>query len=357
VFELTFSSPGARSMGFGGAFVPLADDATAAFANPAGLVQLVRPELSGELRMRAAVESDENGQSAFGAVTGLSFFSLVYPRGRWSLALYGHQLANLEFAVERKEQTAAARASAATAERIKELSVARLGLAGALRVTDTLSLGVGVSRFSGRLAFAPLQDAGGPTRRSDSTDWGVNAGILWNPSQRFRLGGFFREGPELAIGTGSTAITRVAAPDPVTTLELPDTYGLGTAFRSRDGALTVAFEWDRVRYAKLLPGLAAIAGGDEGLVLRDASEYHVGAEYAFLRVNPVLAARLGAWLEPDHRACSSTSGSPYQCTGKSRDELHGTAGFGLAFRRFQLDIGIDGSRSMLAFSISGIVSF
>jgi long-subunit fatty acid transport protein len=48
--EFSFSNPGARSMGFGGAFVALADDATAAFANPAGLVQLTRPEISLEGR-------------------------------------------------------------------------------------------------------------------------------------------------------------------------------------------------------------------------------------------------------------------------------------------------------------------
>jgi hypothetical protein len=36
--HLSISDPGARSMGFGGAFVALGDDATAAFANPAGLV-------------------------------------------------------------------------------------------------------------------------------------------------------------------------------------------------------------------------------------------------------------------------------------------------------------------------------
>jgi hypothetical protein len=48
--QLSFSDPGARSMGFGGAFVALADDATAALANPAGLVQLARPEVSIEGR-------------------------------------------------------------------------------------------------------------------------------------------------------------------------------------------------------------------------------------------------------------------------------------------------------------------
>ena len=46
--QFNFSNPGARSMGFGGAFAALADDATATFANPAGLVQLSRPEVSVE---------------------------------------------------------------------------------------------------------------------------------------------------------------------------------------------------------------------------------------------------------------------------------------------------------------------
>lgn len=49
-FEFSFSNPGARSMGFGGAFAALADDATAAFANPAGLVQLAAPEVTLEVR-------------------------------------------------------------------------------------------------------------------------------------------------------------------------------------------------------------------------------------------------------------------------------------------------------------------
>ncbi|MCJ7755499.1 MAG: hypothetical protein MUP13_13120, partial [Thermoanaerobaculales bacterium] len=49
-FEFSFSNPGARSLGLGGAFAALADDATAAFANPAGLVQLVSIEVSAELR-------------------------------------------------------------------------------------------------------------------------------------------------------------------------------------------------------------------------------------------------------------------------------------------------------------------
>ena len=44
-----FSLPGARSRGIGGAFVAVADDATAVYSNPAGLTQLFRPEVSIEV--------------------------------------------------------------------------------------------------------------------------------------------------------------------------------------------------------------------------------------------------------------------------------------------------------------------
>lgn len=46
VIPFSFGPPGARSLGMGGAFIALADDATAAEANPAGLTKLSRPEVS-----------------------------------------------------------------------------------------------------------------------------------------------------------------------------------------------------------------------------------------------------------------------------------------------------------------------
>ncbi len=46
VIPFSFGPPGARSLGMGGTFIALADDATAAEANPAGLTKLTRPEVS-----------------------------------------------------------------------------------------------------------------------------------------------------------------------------------------------------------------------------------------------------------------------------------------------------------------------
>src|SRR6476620_7704479 len=48
--QFNFGNPGARSLAMGGAFLGLADDASAAEANPAGLTILRRPEISVEAR-------------------------------------------------------------------------------------------------------------------------------------------------------------------------------------------------------------------------------------------------------------------------------------------------------------------
>ena len=360
-FVLTFSNPGARSLAFGGAFAPLADDATAAFANPAGLVQLLRPEVSVELRVSGALEDDdETGDPTVKRANGLSYFSAVYPLRRFSLALYGHQLASIdiESAGGESARTAARTARrSAEGERLSGLDVWRIGVSAAFRLRDNLSIGLGASYFDGSTELAPSADPDAAGRSVDSNDWTLNTGVLWQPAEQLRLGAFYRQGPRLSLGKiGATPCAEQACREG--SLRLPDTFGAGAALRSRGGALTVAFEWDRVRYSSLVEGLSAAALGADRLSLSDVSELHVGAEYAFLRLDPVLAVRVGAWLDPDHRLCGAAADSAYPCaTGARSDEGHVTLGFGMAFKRFQLDLAVDGSRTEVTSSISGIFSF
>ncbi|MBP7677647.1 MAG: outer membrane protein transport protein, partial [Thermoanaerobaculia bacterium] len=296
-FVLTFSNPGARSLAFGGAFAPLADDATAAYANPAGLVQLVRPEVSVELRVSGALEDDDaTGDPTVRRANGLSYFSAVYPLRQLSLALYGHQLASIDIETAGEESPKAlARTArrAATGERLAGLDVWRIGVSAAFRLRDNLSLGLGASYFDGSVELAPSDDPGAAGRSVESNDWTLNTGALWHPSEQVRLGAFYRQGPKLSLGRPGAAPCsgRECAE---ASLRLPDTFGAGAALRSAGGALTVAFEWDRVRYSSLVEGLSAAALGADRLSLSDANEFHVGAEYAFLRLDPVLAVRVGA---------------------------------------------------------------
>lgn len=360
-FVLTFSNPGARSLAFGGAFAPLADDATAAYANPAGLVQLLRPEVSVELRVSGALEDDDaTGDPTVKRANGLSYFSAVYPLRRVSLALYGHQLASIDIEPPGEESSkAAARTGrrAAAGERLSGLDVWRIGVSAAFRLRDDLSVGFGASYFDGSVELAPRDELDAAGRSVDSHAWTLNTGALWHPSEQVRLGAFYRQGPKLSLGRLG-AVPCAGRECAEASLRLPDTFGAGAALRSAGGALTVAFEWDRVRYSSLVEGLSAAALGADRLSLSDASEFHVGAEYAFLRLDPVLAVRVGAWLDPDHRLCGVAADSAYPCaTGSRSDEGHVTLGFGMAFKRFQLDLAVDGSRSEVTSSISGIFSF
>jgi len=60
---------GARAAGFGGAFIGVADDATAISWNPAGLTQLIDPEASAVMngRLISVVMAEESSHLAFSA--------------------------------------------------------------------------------------------------------------------------------------------------------------------------------------------------------------------------------------------------------------------------------------------------
>lgn len=79
------SGSGARALGFGGAFTAIADDATAASWNPAGLIQLEYPEAAVMVRATRETDSHHSLDNQF-AVTendydesNLNYLSLVYP--------------------------------------------------------------------------------------------------------------------------------------------------------------------------------------------------------------------------------------------------------------------------------------
>ena len=102
-----FSAPlptgsGARSLGMAGAFTALADDATAASWNPAGLVQLERPEASVVYRYssQTADHHSDSGDFRVGSDqtddNGLNYFSFAYPFlikpiGRYAVVSLNHQ--------------------------------------------------------------------------------------------------------------------------------------------------------------------------------------------------------------------------------------------------------------------------
>src|SRR6266850_6748509 len=67
-FRFNLTNPGARSLGLGGAFIAISDDATASLSNPAGLMLLAKPEFFTEMRDTKA-DSSSIEQSLSGGVS------------------------------------------------------------------------------------------------------------------------------------------------------------------------------------------------------------------------------------------------------------------------------------------------
>jgi long-subunit fatty acid transport protein len=420
-FEFSFSNPGARSLGLGGAFAALADDATAAFANPAGLVQLASLEVSAEFRhwrystpyieggryegeptgigldttdgLRTAVSEEQ--------LTGLSFLSIVYPTGNWSFAFYRHQLANFRAQTANQGLFPGSLYPRAF-DRMwsTELDILSYGAAGAYRIGDRFSLGIGIVHFRGRLdapfewslpddidtlqglfgptSFLPERQLANGEMAIDDSDWGLSAGLLWTVAENLSIGAFYRQGPEFSLVydvtggplapefldpayTPGATIISIATP-----MQFPDVYGLGIAYRSPDGKLAVGFEWDRVGYSSIFESFDPVVietlddDLDLGIYLAadDGNELRLGAEYAFLGLDPVLAIRAGVWRDPDHRFRSISSDPEHRALFQpGEDEIHVAVGFGLAFRSFQIDLAADFSDLVDTFSLSAIYSF
>ncbi len=413
-FEFNFSNPGARSMGLGGAFAALADDASAAFANPAGLVQLAEPEVSIEGRSWSYSTTYVNGGRIFGEpfgigldtssglrtgrssrdLSGVSFLSLVYPKDRWSFAFYRHQLADFEFRGQLDGLYSGPWPGITDVRRefdqrqVTDLEIRSHGIAAAYRVNEALSVGLGLAYFEGTLsaltehyglvcggnecppdvissffALRPMV----PERlfasfdvTIDDTDMGATAGFLWSFSERWKLGGFYRQAPELDVGievragaTYSLAPAGTVIDTETARAGFPDVFGLGLSYRTPGDRLTLSFEWDRVEYSDL-----NIDSDEEILLIADGDEVRLGAEVLLLDRTPIVALRLGLWRDPPHtyRYQGENYRSRAQLPGGDQ-ELHVAAGLGVAFSRMKLDLGVDFSDPLDTVSLSTVYRF
>jgi len=99
--QFNFGNPGARSLGMGGAFLGLADDASAAEANPAGLTILRKPEITIEGRnyqeqqvfttSGTFPDLQRTAFSHYSQRIDATFASIVYPTKHFTIGAYYHE--------------------------------------------------------------------------------------------------------------------------------------------------------------------------------------------------------------------------------------------------------------------------
>ncbi len=335
-------------------------------------------------------------------VTGLSFLSYVHPYRNWSFALYRHEVVNFEanfstfgayLVLTRGRNPLGIPGTldgrlAALRNRM-DVEVAAYGGAAACRLGGGFSLGVAVSYYdfaidSTALRYLPNLTASpdfasdplvnSQTQQGDDNDLGVNAGVLWeSPQKRWSAGGVYRQGPDFSFQARSQSEPGALLPftprAQQAVFHVPDVYGVGFAFRPSD-AFRLAFDYDRVRYSELTDGFVDIFGLEtffsgppqeldrfvqdlKRFEIDDADELHLGMEYAFLRHWPVLTLRAGAWYEPDHSLRFEGDNVGFRAVFRRQgDQMHYTAGIGMALRRLQIDAAIDHSERVSVIALS-----
>ncbi len=419
--QFNFSTPGARSLGMGGAFLAVADDATAAFTNPAGLTQLGRSEGSIEGRTWSFTSRfTERGHSPETELTGigtdvvsgleageieertegLSFLSAVWVRRRFSFAIYRHQLADFRAAIDSQGAYVGRRESPnrlAPARSQLELGIASFGFATGYRLSERWSVGLGVARsdfdlesMTRRYARAertgdPLADSltgqfFGPAdfreenvanyqqQEGDDDDWAWTAGVMWRPSTQWSVGAVARHGPVFdfaATFTDGPASPNPGVVDPEHSgparFHVPDAYGLGVAWRPVE-TIVVSCDWMRVRYSEMTSELRnvlrAVVGDRRNFEASDADELHLGGELQVLEVRWPVSLRAGLFYDPEHRIRYTGANETLRARFRSgEDETHYALGAGVVVGRAQFDLAADLAKSTETVSLSMVARF
>jgi len=396
--QFDFLNPGARSLGLGSAFIAVADDATTAFTNPAGLTFLLRSEVSAELRYRRLSTPFLFGGRLSGTVTNLGadtiagpiysasidsavrpyFLSFVYPQRRWTLAAYRHELvlqSNSFLTAGTFEETTFLGSITNEARDIplsgtREIKVDNYGDAFAYRLGGAVSAGVGIAIYHLNLQsdfvrlgvshdslFGPVdfnQRGSTATQHSDDTKVAINAGVVWTVDPKIRIGGVFRQGASFTFTQVDTIPFR-----PVLNREgsfrSPNVFGVGARWLPNDN-WSFSFDYNRVQYSRLKEDFisfqAISTGAEAQLEISDGNEVHFGAEYVFAQAPLTPAVRGGVWYDPNHavRFISDSSNSPLDVRMSAtlpggEDLWHYCAGLGLPLSKaFEFNVGADFSK-------------
>lgn len=378
--QFSFVPPGARSLGMGGAFIGLADDATAAYTNPAGLTQLVNKEFSLEYRnARFSTEFIAGDlpqyDTASSSEDGVGFLSFVMPFENWAIALYRH-----EFLRYSTDFIGAADSDFlfpfATEIDVKGVNY---GVAAAFRFNPQFSAGVGVaySQFDLDSITARPEFAAG--QRGDDDDIIFNVGLQWKPSDRLSLGAVYRDGgnfqytaDSVFLNQAGQLVQRAGFPKDDVEFNVPTSYGIGLNYKVTEN-FGINFDVARMEYSdltsavrsSLVPDGPAADAEVKQLEIDDGTEIRLGAEYVYAEAKYPIVIRAGLWRDPEHTVRFRGEPDPNFPNAVANalifsvgdDEMHYTVGLGMAFEKFQIDVAADISNRYDVYSLSGVYRF
>ena len=380
-FQFNFITPGARATALGGAFIGLADDATAVESNPAGLTILTEPEVSAELKyfhytiehgMYTGGWGGYTTKSFDNSVISVPFVSYVYPFKRFVLSIYRQELVNYEYSFSSSSD-------AIDWDGSVELLVTNYGIGAAMQISDAFSLAFSprLSHINMKLRYTEFDDRCpswfdewfgecGDIYQEElmddaNTEFSLNTGLLWNPHPRISIGAVYKSGAEFTLKlTCSRGWGCVGNPDREYTVNVPNSFGVGVAFRVTD-LLTFTLDVAHIQYRDLLKDFDTVdvIGTEDSYTINNATETHFGAEYFLILGKTFLALRAGIYNDPEHNlryTDSFAESAAHHPEGE--DQIHVTGGLGLVLSdRFQIDTAMDIADKRKQFSFSAVYRF
>jgi long-chain fatty acid transport protein len=335
---------GARASGMGGAFIAVADDATAASWNPAGLIQLETPEVSIATAYSQRTEDssyedfpDASGPQDFSSLD-LNYFSYAYPFSFLSRNMILSLNYQHFYDFGKKFQYGSSDDTPPVTTK-SELDFDRKGglraisPAYATQVTPNFSLGVTLNFWKdpiynnewkstweekGKGSFNGLNYTYNIEIEDTYKFSGANfnLGFLLHLNHFISIGGVYKSPftAELERSYNSTSTEYADQANPVVTeisfsskekLDMPMSYGIGIAIRWSD-AFTVSFdlyrtEWDDyVLHTDDGQSISPITNlpVDESDI--DATtQARLGCEYLFIREKTIIPLRAGIFYDPE----------------------------------------------------------
>jgi len=380
---------GARALGMGGAFIGVADDATAASWNPAGLIQLETPEISGVFSYNK--RSEDTTYKAFPEASGpqdvstseINYLSFAYPFSVKEINMiaslnYQHLLdfnKSVQYSYQVNEAGPPSLVLNNNMDYEQEGAFRTVTPAFAVQFTPSFSFGLSLNFWNQKLyenkwdshyssngkgffaGFPVNVDVdikdnytveGGSIDLSDPMHWrNINfvIGMMWNATAKLSLGLVFKSAFDAVLSHTNQFISSITFPtapgsDSQTdtsfsekvTIEMPMSYGLGVAWRQND-ALTFAFdcyrtEWDDYM---LIDGagnrMNPITGkpADQSNIT-PTTQVRFGVEYLFIGLKYIIPLRGGLFYDPE-----PAESSP--------DDFFGVSlGSGFAYKQYVFDL-------------------
>lgn len=347
---------GARAMGMGGAFIAVADDATAASWNPAGLSQLKRPEFSFAFSYFSRREDfgSSNHPEASGVQKSinreLNYFSLTYPFELFDrnmiISLHYQQLYDFERDLNSdytiQSNTPFISGFSKTVQKIdfeQRGTLKAISPAYAVEITPSLSFGITFNIWTDELFWSNGWESrnvvkgsinsftGLPVRfKTEDNDryhdfrgFNMHLGLLWK-ANRFLTFGAVVKTPftadikhERIIKTRmNTALWRVSRNKVKikenVDLDMPISFGLGMAVRFSD-RFTMSFDLYRTDWSDFIleDGEGRRISPITGMTshqshIHSTTQVRLGAEYLFILSKTIIPLRLGFFYDPEPSA-------------------------------------------------------